>query len=81
MLFLLHYIPGIEGLCQEENDPEKEIPGHGSHVGKREEESMQWQSKALDLYSPIPTHKIHAYLVTALGSYNPWLSSPGNFIR
>ena len=27
------------------------------------------------------THKIHEYLAIALGFYNPWLISPGNFIR
>lgn len=45
MLFLLHYTSG-----QEENEPEEEIPGHGSHMGsrqesrvwEREEESVQW---------------------------------------
>ena len=35
------------------------------------EEDLYWQAKALELYSKIPTHKIHEYLVTALSSYNP----------
>lgn len=48
-------------------------------VWEREEESLQWQATVLDLCSKVLTHKIHEYLATALGSYNFWLISPGNF--
>lgn len=82
---LLHFTSGIEGHRKKQKESEEETLEHVSHVGSSQEQfydmgrvccvwgkgTYSGKPRLWTWCSKIPTHKIHDYLPTTLGSYNP----------